>query len=224
MHQIITPPHPTYQSRESRNRVFKFLSEEKKRSPHGLRLNLGSANRRYNLKMINLDLFKGEEVDIQGDLLDLPFSDEVADTILCKGVLEHVSEPSKALKEIHRVLKFGGRVFFETPFMQTIHAAPYDFFRWSPQGLKKLLHEFDIKKIEIVAGPASAMAWQFQEAMAILFSFKSKLFYKIGLRFFGWLAIPISWLDILLEKNPMAWRAASGYALIAAKITRTQTR
>ena len=108
--------------------------------------------------MINLDLFKGNEVDIKGDLLDLPFSNEVADTISCTGVLEHVSEPSKALKEIYRVLKFGGRVFFETTFMQTIHPALHDFFRWSPQGLKELLRDFHIKKIEIVAGLASAMA------------------------------------------------------------------
>ena len=40
---------------------------------------------------------------------------------------------------------------------------------------------------------------------------------QIGLRIFGWLAIPVSWLDILLEKNQMAWHAASGFALIAVK-------
>jgi len=76
---------------------------------------------------------------------------------------------------------------------------------------------FDVKSVNVVAGPASALAWQFQETMAMLFSFNSEVLYKIGLRIFGWLAVPLSWLDILLEKNPMAWRAASGYALVALK-------
>ena len=136
---------------------------------------------------------------------------------MCTGVLEHVSDPYKAVEEIYKALKFGGRVFFETPFMQTIHTSPKDFSRWTPDGLKKLMCAFDVKKVDVVAGPASALAWQFQETMAMLFSFNNVILYKIGLRIFGWLAVPLSWLDVLLEKNPRAWRAASGYALVAVK-------
>ncbi len=110
-----------------------------------------------------------------------------------------------------------GKVFLEIPFMQTIHAVPDDYFRWTPAGLRELMRVFDIKNIEIVAGPASGLAWQFQETMAMLFSFRNEMLYKAGLRIFGWLAVPVSWLDILLEKNPMAWRAASGFALVAQK-------
>lgn len=47
---------------------------------------------------------------------------------------------------------------------------------------------------------------------------------EIGIRIFGWLAIPISWLDMLLEKNPMAWRAASGYSVVAVKPSRVDAR
>jgi SAM-dependent methyltransferase len=215
--KLLSPPHPTYQSKDSRNRILKFLSEEQIRSPGGFRLNVGSASRRPNLEMINLDLFIGDEVDIQGDLLNLPLKHEIFDTIVCTGVLEHVSDPYKAVDEIYKTLKFGGRIFIETPFMQTIHAAPQDFSRWTPEGLRKLMCEFDIKKIRVVAGPASVLAWQLQETLAMLFSFNSEVVYKIGLRIFGWLATPISWLDILIEKNPMAWRAASGYAVVAVK-------
>jgi len=60
--------------------------------------------------------------------------------------------------------------------------------------------------------------------MAVLFSFNSDILYKIGLRIFGWLAMAISWLDILLEKKPLAWRAASGYALVAVKPSTIDTR
>ena len=223
-HKLIAPPHPTYQTKDSRNRILKFLSKEQIRSPGGIRLNVGSAARRLNIDVINLDLFIGDEVDIQGDLLNLPIKNETLDTIVCTGVLEHVSDPYKAVEEIYKALKFGGRVFFETPFMQTIHASPKDFSRWTPDGLKKLMCAFDVKRVDVVAGPASALAWQFQETMAMLFSFNNVILYKIGLRIFGWLAVPLSWLDVLLERNPMAWRAASGYALVAAKYSISGSR
>ena len=217
LRECLAPPHPTYQSKESRNRVLRFLAEEEARSPGGMRMNVGSGGRRLNSKMFNLDLSFGEKLDIQGDLLDLPIKDESVDTIVCTGVLEHISDPHKAVDEIYRALKFGGKVFLETPFMQTLHAVPKDFCRWTPEGLKKLMNSFDVHEVKVVAGPGSALAWQFQETMAMLFSFNQAILYKIGLRIFGWLAIPLSWLDVLLERNPMASHAASGFAFVALK-------
>jgi len=217
MRKWFIAPHPTWQSKMSRNRVLQFLHNEQVRSPGGLRLNVGSGPRRFDIKTLNLDLLAGEEVDIQGDLLHLPMKDESVDTIVCTGVLEHVSDPHQAVEEIYRALKLEGRVFLETPFMQTVHASPKDFCRWTPDGIRQLIRTFDVIEFDVVAGPASALAWQFQETMAMLFSLNSNVLYKIGLRVFGWLAVPLSWLDILLERNPMAWHAASGYALTAVK-------
>jgi SAM-dependent methyltransferase len=231
MHQVLgwlkeslTPLHPTWQSKQSRNRVLHFLAKEEMRSPNGLRLNVGSGNRRFKWKVLNLDLFLGKNVDIQGDLIDLPLKDESADTIICTGVLEHVSDPHKAVDEIYRALKFGGKVFLETPFMQTLHAAPNDFSRWTAQGAMALMKAFDVNEVNVVAGPASAFAWQFQETMAMLFSFNSEALYKIGLRVFGLLAVPLSWLDVLLEGNPKAGHAASGFALVALKSLKKDDR
>lgn len=217
MHKWFTPPHPTWQSKESRNRVERFMQNEELRSPGGFRLNIGCGDQRFVVKTFNLDLVAGQEVDIRGDLLHLPVKDESVDTIVCTGVLEHVCQPDSAVKEIYRVLKSGGCAFIETPFMQTHHVSPKDYYRWTPDGLRHLLCNFRLDGFHVTAGPGSAFAWQLQETLAMLFSFNSEVLYKIGLRIFGWLAIPISWLDMLLEKNPMAWRAASGYALVAVK-------
>lgn len=222
--KYIYPPHPTFQSRHSRNRVSDFLAEEQTRNPNGIRLNVGSGNRVFNSDVLNLDLSLSNKIDIQADLLNLPIKDKSIDTIVCTGVLEHVSDPSVAVDEIYRALKNNGKVFLEAPFIQTVHAAPDDYSRWTPEGLKRLLCAFDISRINVVAGPASALAWQFQETMAMAFSFNKQILYKIGLRIFGLMAIPISWLDILLEKNAMAWRAASGYAVIAVKSSRKDLR
>jgi SAM-dependent methyltransferase len=217
-------PHPTWQSKKSRNRVGLFLQNEELRSPGGFRLNIGCGDQRLVVKAFNLDLVVGTEVDIQGDLLRLPIKDESVDTIVCTGVIEHVCEPDAAVKEIYRVLKSGGCAFIETPFMQTHHVSPKDYFRWTPDGLRQLLCNFKLDGFDVTAGPGSAFAWQFQETLAMLFSFNNEVTYKIGLRIFGLLAIPISWLDILIEKNPMAWRAASGYAVVAVKPSKIDTR
>jgi SAM-dependent methyltransferase len=217
MRKWIKAPHPTWHSKESRNRVGRFMQNEECRSPRGFRINIGCGDQRFKVKTFNLDLITGMQVDIQGDLLCLPIKDNSVDTIVCTGVIEHVCDPNSAVKEIHRVLKSGGCAFIETPFMQTYHVSPKDFYRWTPDGLRQLFRNFRLDKFYVTAGPGSAFAWQFQETMAMLFSFNSEGAYKIGLRIFGWLAIPISWLDMLLEKNPMAWRAASGYALVAEK-------
>ena len=105
----LAPPHPTWQSKESRNRAFQFLNNEKVRSPRGLRINIGSGSRRLDTETLNLDLLAGEEVDIQGDLLHLPIKDKIVETIVCTGVLEHVSDPHEAVEEICRVLNIWGK-------------------------------------------------------------------------------------------------------------------
>jgi hypothetical protein len=115
------------------------------------------------------------------------------------------------------VLRPGGRLFVEVPFMQTRHSSPSDFSRWTPEGVRQLLRDFRIEELHVAAGPASALAWMFQETMALLFSFRTPFLYKIGLRFFGCIAIPISWLDFLLENHPLAYQGACGYAVAAAK-------
>jgi SAM-dependent methyltransferase len=215
--KLLASPHPTWQSSRSRNRVCRFLEAEEARAPGGLRLNVGSGGRRFEVPAINLDLLAGHEVDVRGDVLRLPLKDESLDSIVCTGVLEHVSDPPSAVKEIFRVLKPEGRAFFELPFMQTYHAAPGDYYRWTPTGVQRLLQAFTLLEWHPVAGPASALAWSFQETMAMAFSLERQVLYKIGLRVFGYLAKPISLLDIFLEGHPMAWHAASGFSVLALK-------
>ena len=44
------------------------------------------------------------------DATELPFPDEYFDTVVCTQVLEYVKEIDKALKEIHRVVRRGGKI------------------------------------------------------------------------------------------------------------------
>ena len=49
----------------------------------------------------------------QGDALALPFGDTEFDAVYCRYLLEHVPDPLRALQEMHRVLRPGGRVFVQ---------------------------------------------------------------------------------------------------------------
>lgn len=46
----------------------------------------------------------------QADLMCLPFADNTFDHVFVCFVLEHLSEPMRALRELHRVLKAGGTI------------------------------------------------------------------------------------------------------------------
>ena len=46
----------------------------------------------------------------------MPFTDNMYDFILCNHVLEHVENDLKALREIKRILKKGGKGIVQVPF------------------------------------------------------------------------------------------------------------
>jgi len=53
---------------------------------------------------------------IKADIMKkLPFKNKTFDTIIMSGVIEHLENPLKALKECNRVLKKDGRLLIETP-------------------------------------------------------------------------------------------------------------
>lgn len=57
------------------------------------------------------------------------------DLVLSTQVLEHVREPAAYLAEAHRVLAPGGRLILTTHGTFPDHACPYDYYRWTADGL-----------------------------------------------------------------------------------------
>jgi len=69
--------------------------------------------------------------------LHLPFDDNVFDLIVLDSVLEHVPDPAVFLMEAHRLLKPGGSVYGDVPFLQPIHLAPHHYYNFTPYGLEQ---------------------------------------------------------------------------------------
>lgn len=94
---------------------------------------------------LNLDLTT--HPNIFADVTRTPLKLGSVDCILCTEVLEHLKDPQACVDEIHRLLRDDGLVFVSTPFFYPVHADPYDFQRFTEDGLRHLFRRF--KSVEV---------------------------------------------------------------------------
>jgi len=92
-----------------------FFSAEKKvlhMAPEQCFLSL--FRKQKNLDYITADLHS-PIADVKADICNLPFEDNSFDVVFCNHVLEHISDDTKAMQELYRVLKPGGMGIFQIP-------------------------------------------------------------------------------------------------------------
>ena len=90
-----------------------------------------------------------EQIDVFYDGKHIPFEAGSFDSIFCSEVLEHVFNPDEVLRELHRVLKVGGKILITCPFAISEHEAPNDFARYSSYGLLHLLEKHGFEVLEL---------------------------------------------------------------------------
>jgi len=98
---------------------------------------------------VGCDYIDGEGVDRILDLHALDLPDESVGTALLIAVIEHVEFPREAIRELYRVLKPGGWFAMASHMNFQIHAHPYDYWRFTPEGFKSLLSDFQSVIVEI---------------------------------------------------------------------------
>lgn len=94
--------------------------------------------------------------DVFADAGCLPFPSESFDTAVMLEVMEHLRDPCRALTEIARVLKPGGRALISMPFLYPLHDAPHDYQRLTTFGLRRDIEAAGLRILEVSPSLASA--------------------------------------------------------------------
>lgn len=111
--------------------------------------------------------FKGEgetyaqhKVDIFYDGKTIPFSNDHFDSIFSSEVFEHIFNLDEILKELHRVLKPGGKILISCPFTFGEHEIPNDFARYTSFAIQDLFKKngFEIEHFEKTGSYLEAIA------------------------------------------------------------------
>lgn len=102
----------------------------------------------HTTKYAIFDISPGKYIDIVGNVLDMPFENEIYDTVISTQVLEHVEKPWIMVKEISRILKRGGICILTAPFFAPFHSDPHDYFRYSKEGMEALFKNEGFEIIE----------------------------------------------------------------------------
>jgi SAM-dependent methyltransferase len=87
---------------------------------------------------VGLDTAPHAHADLVGPIESIPAEDGSFDVVLCIQVLEHVQDPARTIRELHRVARPGGRVLLSTHGAMVYHPNPSDPWRWTHEGLERL--------------------------------------------------------------------------------------
>ena len=85
---------------------------------------------------------------VKGDFNSLPFKNDSFDCVLLISSLQYAEEPVKVIKELHRVLKKGGKLYACVPYIY-----PFDhgeLWRFSKKCIKTIFEGFEIQSIESI--------------------------------------------------------------------------
>ncbi len=159
------------------------------------------------LQVTYTDVDLGADVALFCDAHELPFLDATRDAVVTTAVLEHVMYPKRAATEIPRVLRLGGLLYSEMPFMQQVHEGAYDFTRYTLSDHRRLFNHFAELESGMVAGPATALVWSIEN---FVLAFVSEPILRRAAQVV--VRIVADWIkhfDRLLKHSPQAMDGAS---------------
>ncbi|HWC89726.1 MAG TPA: class I SAM-dependent methyltransferase [Pirellulales bacterium] len=168
-------------------------------------VHIGGGPNRNHPKEWNLNLFPLKNIDVVGSAERLPLASESVDVIVSNAVLEHVQDLPATLREMNRVLKPGGYVYVEIPFIQQYHTHDIygvqfeDYRRLTKPGLRQALAFCTPLDVGVCVGPTSTVL-QMLRAYAAGFSSSARYqrWVERGYYFFGNLLV---WIDGVLPQR-----------------------
>lgn len=157
-------------------------------------------------------LLKGEQlrhgaygqIDYVCDAADIPVESGHFDAVLCTEVLEHLSDPIRAVREFGRILKPGGRLILTAPLGSGIHQEPYHFYGgFTPYWYSRFLSEAGFTGIAIEANAGSFMSYSQESIRFIRMTRPFKLRMSVLIELF-WMPVWILLAPLLGVFIPMA--------------------
>ena len=169
---------------------------------------LGQLLNNENLRFVDTDIYLSSRAQVIADGHDLPFKDTTFDAVICQAVLEHVLDPHRCVSEMHRVLKVGGFVYAETPFLYPVHMKAHDFTRFTLGGHRRLFRYFDEINAGAVLGPATTLTLSI---LSFFSAFSQAVIYRrICNTVLPFLVFWLKYLDyFLIDREPASDSAAS---------------
>jgi ubiquinone/menaquinone biosynthesis C-methylase UbiE len=168
------------------------------------------------IRIIGFDIYGSPMTQFIADAHQIPLASDSVDAVVIQAVLEHVLDPGQVVREIHRVLRRDGLVYAETPFLQQVHAGPYDFVRYTSSGHRYLFRAFEEIAAGPVAGPGTQLLWSVEHMVRGLL--RSELAGKLARALLFWLRS----LDRLVPPA-FAMDNASGYYFLGRRADRELT-
>ena len=204
---------PTYPY-DIKKEIMKYINFENK----NLRcLDLGSGNLSLSKNLINLDYHPYDEVNVVGDATKLPFQNNSLDLVISKSFLEHSKSPKTVVNEIHRVLKSQSYTIHSIPFMYPYHASPFDYNRYTEEGIKILFKKFKIIKIINITGPFTLFNLFLIEFVKSLLSIINKNLGTFVSLILMIILSPIKYLDLFFVNNYNFSNFSPNYLIVAKK-------
>lgn len=164
--------------------------------------------------VLSFDIYASAFTDFIADGHNIPMHNNAVDGVVVVAVLEHVLDPQQVVSEIWRVLKPGGVVFADTPFMQQVHEGAFDFTRFTESGHRYLFKRFELIQSGYSATAGTALMWAIEYFFRGLF--RSIAMGKMAKLAFFWL----KYFDAFIPKN-YATDSASGVYFIGRKSDKT---
>lgn len=168
------------------------------------------------VRIVSLDIYRSPNVSFVADAHHIPLPDGSVDGVVAQAVLEHVLEPERVVAEIWRVLRKGGLVYAETPFLQQVHEGAFDFTRFTDSGHRYLFRRFEQARAGVSGGPGTQLLWSIDYFVRGLF--RSRAAGKAAKLMFFWL----HYLDAAIPEA-YALDAASGTYFLGRKSDATMT-
>jgi SAM-dependent methyltransferase len=167
---------------------------------------------------VGLDVFAGDQVDVVGEAASPPFADASFDVVVATQMLEHVPDPQRVVREAHRVLRPGGVLLLSTHGTTIYHPNPTDFWRWTGEGLERVLGangSWSDVRIEGAGGTMACFGYLIGLYVERATRGRARL---LGLALVAVVNVLFAALDRLVPlHHPRRWTLISNYFVVARK-------